>query len=507
MLSRLKRTCGFAAAVAASLAVTGCTYLFPVEEEMLAPPLIEPQKIEFKTVPVTVGDIVNKLQVSASFTPTVYNDVVFPYSGRLLALYVKEGLDVKEGDLLAEFDTESIDNSLRDQRYVVEKAKLNYEQKKSGQSDSNYIYASADGVVTEVHAQAGRDAAALVKAYGGLCAILPEYRLRGQVEHVSTKLNVGQVLEIRYDGATHVGNVTSVTGGAPAPEDKKTPYFWNGTIGFELETQQVPDGARVEITGYKQNAENPAYYEVISVGQADVELVGLTFVSGSGVIEEVLVSPGQTVKKGDPLFTTRLDKLAIETARIDYEAAKAKLADLQLQFDRARVLAPITGRVAWISTLNINDWINSFTDLCRIADPASIMLEYKGDKASQFVIGSAVTVTFKAKEYVAEVTANPSSIPRDKNGAQVNAARFVVKDFDMNTVAYGESASIVSILEEKKNTIVLPKNYVQSFYGRKYINVLVDGAKVEKDVRIGIETATQVEILEGITINDLVIIQ
>ena len=43
--------------------------------------------------------------------------------------------------------------------------------------------------------------------------------------------------------------------------------------------------------------------------------------------------------------------------------------------------------------------------------------------------------------------------------------------------------------------------------GRKYVNVLENGLNNERDVRIGVETATEVEILEGIEEGEEIILR
>ena len=41
--------------------------------------------------------------------------------------------------------------------------------------------------------------------------------------------------------------------------------------------------------------------------------------------------------------------------------------------------------------------------------------------------------------------------------------------------------------------------------GRRYVNVLEDGVRVEKDVEIGLQTDTEAEIINGLEEGDLVI--
>jgi hypothetical protein len=46
---------------------------------------------------------------------------------------------------------------------------------------------------------------------------------------------------------------------------------------------------------------------------------------------------------------------------------------------------------------------------------------------------------------------------------------------------------------------------LNSVGGRKYVNVLVDGLRVERDVVTGIENNTEIEILSGLDVGDQLI--
>ena len=49
------------------------------------------------------------------------------------------------------------------------------------------------------------------------------------------------------------------------------------------------------------------------------------------------------------------------------------------------------------------------------------------------------------------------------------------------------------------DTVIVPKKAVKSLADRNYVNLLVDGVKVEQDVELGIEDNDKVEILSGLS--------
>ena len=95
--------------VAGALVLAGCG-LFPKEEKVLAPPLLTPPEVVYDTMEVKRGSIENRITVLASFTPVEQQMLSFrSRSGRLRALHVIMGSEVKAGALVAELDTGSLE--------------------------------------------------------------------------------------------------------------------------------------------------------------------------------------------------------------------------------------------------------------------------------------------------------------------------------------------------------------------------------------------------------------
>ena len=83
-----------------------------------------------------------------------------------------------------------------------------------------------------------------------------------------------------------------------------------------------------------------------SYGMVTTDKVQPLYISGTQTVTEILVYPGQEVKKGDVLFTydTTLSDLAIERKdlanqqlEVELKAARAELASLKKKIGRAHV--------------------------------------------------------------------------------------------------------------------------------------------------------------------------
>lgn len=107
---------------------SGC-YFFPEEEEVLAPPLKEPERLVYKTMKVQRGDIEKRINGTAYFVSDLQTDLYLTHrGGRIKSINVKNGDMVNEGDILIELETDNLENQIFQQEINLEKLKLNIDQ-------------------------------------------------------------------------------------------------------------------------------------------------------------------------------------------------------------------------------------------------------------------------------------------------------------------------------------------------------------------------------------------
>ena len=58
---------------------------------------------------------------------------------------------------------------------------------------------------------------------------------------------------------------------------------------------------------------------------------------------------------------------------------------------------------------------------------------------------------------------------------------------------------VVFDVYSRLDTVIVPQKAVKKLDGRNYVNLLVDGVKIEQDVELGIEDNDNVEILSGLS--------
>ncbi|HEY8421461.1 MAG TPA: efflux RND transporter periplasmic adaptor subunit [Thermoclostridium sp.] len=120
MKSRSKKRVLFCI-IALILCILSACGLLPTEEEVLAPPLVEPEQITYKTAEATIGYIEDSIKKTAYFIPVIDKEHFFTNrSGRLKAIHVKPGDTVKAGDVIAELLTNDIEKEIESQKILVD---------------------------------------------------------------------------------------------------------------------------------------------------------------------------------------------------------------------------------------------------------------------------------------------------------------------------------------------------------------------------------------------------
>ncbi|HHV60333.1 MAG TPA: hypothetical protein GXX49_08650 [Clostridiaceae bacterium] len=285
-------------------------------------------------------------------------------------------------------------------------------------------------------------------------------------------------------------------------------------------------------------------YQYIDVARGDViqEITGygyfyyivkrdVAFEYRMGPLKGIYAKKGDLVKKGDLLaeldmadieekiekqkltlrkleidytaaVTKNLDALELEKILLDIEAAKITLADLERDYNRGRLVAPIDGQVDYISTrFKERENVETGWTIVRIADTSRTLLVYNGQSASLFRPGDIIEVKIENKPYTGEVIPPPEDLSEDLASKNQSNVYITLKDYD-GVVPAGTTGTIRYEVARRENVIRIPKRYLRIYSTRKYVLVLEDGLKKERDVVTGIESAEFVEIISGLNEGD-----
>ena len=224
--------------------------------------------------------------------------------------------------------------------------------------------------------------------------------------------------------------------------------------------------------------------------------------------QELLVK--KSVLKHRMLEAQRANTYELQMAAIDIRLAELKLTELRIEEENLRLRAPISGTIVYLGCEE-GDNVAPFQVIVRIVDPSRLLLECPGYQKTYFPIGMAVDVQIGARleSYPGRIIASPVDAGLTQSVAAETEEEIILIRVSRlpEDVAINDTGKVALTVEESKNTVVLPKHVLKQYSGRTYVNILKNGLKKERDVELGIETATEAEIVTGLQEGDLVIMR
>lgn len=209
-----------------------------------------------------------------------------------------------------------------------------------------------------------------------------------------------------------------------------------------------------------------------------------------------------------------MDPIEFEEKSITFEEKKQELADLEEEIGKAKLTAPFSGTIV---TLNVQkgDLIKAYDPIAIVSDTSKLMPAAKltKDELAKISVGMPIEAeingagkfkgTVKVLPVVNQEQSNGGNNGGNPNGepAKERPEDFMlvnIKDLP-KTLDRGRPLSISIITKRKENVIVIPPSTLRSIGSRTYVQVVDADGKREVDVEVGQQTATQVEILQGLT--------
>jgi RND family efflux transporter MFP subunit len=257
----------------------------------------------------------------------------------------------------------------------------------------------------------------------------------------------------------------------------------------------------------------------------------------AGRIREISVEPGQRVVAGRELVRLDIGDLdhQLRVARIDQQIAEISLERmtvmdaniydrriqelvvarcratvdyLQGRIDASTIRAPFAGAIESVEAV-VSDRVQEYATVVVLSDPAVLELQMRVSRDQSTGIYEGITIEVSGDDEhwlpsrVIQIT------HRDPlRDATVRAEEFVVHltlPRQLRGVNLGSLLRSRIVLRRKTDALLIPLAGLREFGGRTYVRVLEGDVRREQDVRVGIRTETEAEILAGLDEGQLVI--
>ena len=263
----------------------------------------------------------------------------------------------------------------------------------------------------------------------------------------------------------------------------------------------------------------------------------MTFHDRSGFLAELSVRSGQEVNAGDVL--ARLDtgsleidiqlqnievekrKLALDeltrlgssrfarrNAELDLEMAELRLLQLEEELEKSTILAPVDGEIIFMSDYKVGEFVSGQSIVMIVADPTQVQFEYTGPQTARIRYGMDAHIIIDSQRIPARVSMTPNNAPAEERTRLRNTVIFSLNDLNdlPNNVRLGSRHHFNIFIEEKNDVVLVPVGAMSNFMGQRYVQVLENGMRTERDLEIGIVSRTHAEVLSGLEEGEILII-
>ena len=318
----------------------------------------------------------------------------------------------------------------------------------------------------------------------------------------------------------------------------------SGCALFPVEPEQLPPPL-VEAVVANYTTYNPERGTVENLVTGDATVSSLTSVDvafghSSGVLTEVYFRLGDFVEEGDILAETEnssleeklkvaemqaeIDELVYADAKARYEKGELdeiswKRAEMAIYLSRRDInalrdefaatllVAPVSGKITYVSSYVKGASIDAGKVMFTISDMDNLIIRYVGADSYLVPVGVDAELVFTNRDGTEEtftglVTQTPANVP--EGSSDKNSVLMVSENIPEN-VTVGSRLKFTYVVDRSEDTLFIRTSSIKAVGERKYVYIVKDGYRQERDVITGLENNEYTEILDGLTESDSVI--
>lgn len=457
--------------------------------------------VNFLTAQVVKGDIEVSTSGTAMIESSLKKEIHSIDSGEVEKIFVEEGQEVKEGDLLITFENDSTNSEI--DRLMLELQQENNSLKDVKDSANDLkIYAPISGYLGDISVEEGDKFSTghlLTTITNKDKVFIPGYFNHRQYENI----NIGDKATV-----TMTSQLTTVEG--VVSEINQTPQAKeNGAILYEVIVEIDNPGALLEgmsgevvINNSKGNFGSVERSTIEAYISKDINLdIG-------GELKTLNVSSGEYIEKGQLIaeFSSLELQRQIENQEYTVDKKNSELTEKLQDLDNAAIYSPISGTVTKIN-ITEGEQVGSDSLLLTVADLDNLEVTIPIDELDI----NKVEIGQEAKVIVDAVSDKVYSGKVSKIGLE-GISQNGVSTFDV-TLNINESEGLKSgmsaegkiVINGKKNVLLLPVEAVQYNQGESFVLKQTQDTNEVIPITIGLISEEFVEVTDTLVEGDQVV--
>lgn len=194
-------------------------------------------------------------------------------------------------------------------------------------------------------------------------------------------------------------------------------------------------------------------------------------------------------------------QFSLNNAVLDVEARS-----LSLEF--ANLVSPISGIITKSPQIVSGNYISVPTQAeFEIVNPDSLYFEALADQTEITALSEGQSAEIVFDSFIdATISGNISSIsfsPKEDEVGTVYQLEISLQELRPD-FRLGMTGDVSFITATKENVIVIPLSFVTSKEGKQIVKVKKDSTRIEREVVLGLENDTEVEVLSGLSIGEII---
>ena len=466
----------------------------------------------YQTQTPDMQDLQVELTGTGTIEPNDQYSITPMVQGEIIEAAFEEGDIVEKGQVLYQFSTENVEDSIKSAQLGVEQAKQNYNDavdSKQQTKDNLSLISDQEGYVKKLYVSAGQKITAgskVADVYDNTTMSLEVPFNASDVKNswLGNRANV----YVEDEGERLRGTVTNV-------DPTTTTLAGNMVVRYVTIEVINPGGIAAGMSG----SASIGSVDCNTAGTFSVKSEGTLIADGSGTIDSLKIKEGKYLNKGDTYLVLEDATVgdSVKSSQLNVESAENQLSSAKKSLDDYRVTAPISGTVI-TKNAKVGDNINATyaNPLAVIYDLSKVKFRMKVDELDvlKIAVGQEVTVTADALPEV-EMTGHITNISLEAitNGGVTEYPVTVEMD-EVGSLLPGMNVSARIVLEEQKNALCIPvdalmrgnvvyvKNAPEQQTGEEELADGVPNGFHAVNVTVGISNDSEVQILSGLTETD-----